>query len=70
EEELLYDIFDLWIAGQETTTITLLWGMMHLIKNPEVMHKIRTELNTVTGGNRLISLSDREHTHYLNWTIL
>ncbi|KAK5986158.1 hypothetical protein GCK32_017135, partial [Trichostrongylus colubriformis] len=35
EDELLYDVFDLWIAGQETTTITILWGLMHLIKNPE-----------------------------------
>ncbi|KAK6015972.1 hypothetical protein OSTOST_18549, partial [Ostertagia ostertagi] len=47
-----------------------MWGLMHLIKNPEVLRKIRTELNTVTGGNRSISLSDRDHTQYLNWTIL
>ncbi|VDN30753.1 unnamed protein product [Cylicostephanus goldi] len=36
DEDLLYDIFDLWIAGHETTSITMIWGFMHLIKNPEV----------------------------------
>ncbi|KAK6038136.1 hypothetical protein COOONC_24360, partial [Cooperia oncophora] len=36
EDELLYDVFDLWIAGQETTTITTMWGLMHLIRNHDV----------------------------------
>ncbi|XGW17378.1 hypothetical protein V3C99_002185 [Haemonchus contortus] len=70
EDELLYDIFDLWIAGQETTTITLMWGMMHLIKNPDVMDKIRSELIAITNSNRSISLSDQDQAQYLNWTIL
>ncbi|KAK6050078.1 hypothetical protein COOONC_12416 [Cooperia oncophora] len=36
EDELLYDVFDLWIAGHETTALTLMWGFMHLMKNPDV----------------------------------
>ncbi|KHJ79009.1 hypothetical protein OESDEN_21355 [Oesophagostomum dentatum] len=40
DEDLLYDLFDLWIAGHETTSITMVWGFMHLIKNPEVNFKI------------------------------
>ncbi|KAK5971370.1 hypothetical protein GCK32_006337, partial [Trichostrongylus colubriformis] len=70
EDELLFDIFDLWFAGQETTTITILWGLMHLIKNREVLKKIRAEVLAVTNSNRSVSLSDREHTQYLNWAIL
>ncbi|PIO74086.1 unspecific monooxygenase [Teladorsagia circumcincta] len=70
EDELLYDVFDLWIAGHETTAITVMWGFMHLIKNPSFIEKIRAELNVVTNGNRPVSLSDKEHTPYLNWTVL
>ncbi|KHJ83933.1 hypothetical protein OESDEN_16360 [Oesophagostomum dentatum] len=40
DEDLLYDLFDLWIAGHETTSITMVWGFMHLIKNPQVHFKI------------------------------
>ncbi|KAK6026808.1 hypothetical protein OSTOST_07209, partial [Ostertagia ostertagi] len=39
EDELLYDVFDLWIAGHETTAITVMWGFMHLIKNPTFKSK-------------------------------
>ncbi|VDO51931.1 unnamed protein product [Haemonchus placei] len=70
EDELVYDIFDLWIAGHETTAITVMWGLMHLIKNPTVMEKIRAELQKITNGNRSVSLSDREHTPYMNFAIL
>ncbi|PIO69816.1 hypothetical protein TELCIR_08352 [Teladorsagia circumcincta] len=70
EDELLYDVLDLWIAGQETTAITVLWGLMHLIKNPSVIEKIRAELHLITNGNRSVSLSDKDHTPYLNWTVL
>ncbi|CAJ0604351.1 unnamed protein product [Cylicocyclus nassatus] len=70
DEDLLYDIFDLWIAGHETTSITMIWGFMYLIKNPEVMKKVRNEIITVTNGNRFISLTDKQDTPYLNWTIL
>ncbi|KAK6013813.1 unspecific monooxygenase [Ostertagia ostertagi] len=50
--------------------ITVMWGFMHLIKNPTIIEKIRAELNVVTNGNRSVSLSDKEHTPYLNWTVL
>ncbi|ETN70394.1 reverse transcriptase [Necator americanus] len=35
DDGLLYDIFDLWIAGHETTSLTLMWGFMHFIRNQE-----------------------------------
>ncbi|KAK6037510.1 hypothetical protein COOONC_24985 [Cooperia oncophora] len=35
-----------------------------------IMEKIRAELAAVTNHNRSISLSDKDHTPYLNWTLL
>ncbi|KAK5968062.1 hypothetical protein GCK32_019646, partial [Trichostrongylus colubriformis] len=47
-----------------------MWGFMYLLKNPSIMEKIRTEINTVTNGNRPVSLTDKDHTPYLNWSVL
>ncbi|KAK6010302.1 hypothetical protein OSTOST_24672, partial [Ostertagia ostertagi] len=58
-----------WVSCIETYTISDHCNPF-LSENFQVLRKIRTELNTVTGGNRSISLSDRDHTQYLNWTIL
>ncbi|KAK6022259.1 hypothetical protein OSTOST_12051, partial [Ostertagia ostertagi] len=35
-----------------------------------VIEKIRAELHVITNGNRSVSLSDKDHTPYLNWTVL
>ncbi|EYC18045.1 hypothetical protein Y032_0028g1653 [Ancylostoma ceylanicum] len=70
EDGLIYDAFDLWIAGHETTSLTMLWGFSYLIQNPDVVTKIRNELNAVTNGNRNIALTDKNYTPYMNWAIL
>ncbi|XP_024988408.1 geraniol 8-hydroxylase-like isoform X2 [Cynara cardunculus var. scolymus] len=42
-----YLVFDLFIAGTETTSSTLEWAMAELINNPEKMSKARSELEEV-----------------------
>ncbi|CAD6197349.1 unnamed protein product [Caenorhabditis auriculariae] len=69
-ETLNVNLLDLWVAGQETTSITLLWGMILLLNNPEHITKIREEVNRITGnGSRQLSLSDKSEAAYLNATI-
>ncbi|KAF1753456.1 hypothetical protein GCK72_020013 [Caenorhabditis remanei] len=68
-ESLSVDLYDLWLAGQETTSTTLTWACVCLLNHPKVIGKMRKELGHVTGGNRSISLTDRAHTPYLNATI-
>ena len=62
------DIFDLWQAGQETTSTTLSWAFSCLLNYPNVVKKLRSELMKLTGGNRSIGLNDRPDTPYLNAT--
>jgi len=38
-------IFDLFAAGSETTSTTLLWIILYLIKYPEVQDLCRTEIS-------------------------
>ncbi|CAO4377831.1 unnamed protein product [Caenorhabditis nigoni] len=68
-DNLAVDLYDLWLAGQETTSTTLTWACACLLNHPEVVSEIRKELETVTGGNRSLSLSDKPHTPYLNATV-
>ncbi|CAL2043675.1 unnamed protein product [Caenorhabditis brenneri] len=68
-ETLAIDLYDLWLAGQETTSTTLTWACACLLNYPKVYEKLRKELLEVTGGTRSIGLNDRPATPYLNATI-
>uniref|UniRef100_A0A7E4V9Y7 Cytochrome P450 n=1 Tax=Panagrellus redivivus TaxID=6233 RepID=A0A7E4V9Y7_PANRE len=58
--------FDLWSAGQETTSTTLGWACIYLIKNPEAQQKLQAELDHVIGSDRLIRCEDKPQLNYLN----
>lgn len=62
-------MYDLWIAGQETTSTTLAWACACLLNKPEVVLKAREELVHVTGGHRSLSLTDKKVTPYLSAVI-
>ncbi|CAI2354663.1 unnamed protein product [Caenorhabditis sp. 36 PRJEB53466] len=68
-ENLAIDLYDLWIAGQETTSTTLSWACACLLNHPEVVAKVREELVHLTGGHRSVSLTDKTKTPYLNATV-
>jgi hypothetical protein len=38
-EEPLKVVVDLWLAGMETTTTTMKWAFLYMIRNPEVSKK-------------------------------
>ncbi|CAI2353769.1 unnamed protein product [Caenorhabditis sp. 36 PRJEB53466] len=66
-QQLLYD---LWIAGQDTTSKTLVSGFHHLVRNPHIQTEVRAELLKVTGnGARCLSLKDRHNTPLLIATL-
>jgi cytochrome P450 len=61
---------DLWIAGQETTSTTLTWGIAYLINRPEVQAKMHAELNEVIGGSDIIvTMASRPSMPYTNAVI-
>ncbi|CAI2354838.1 unnamed protein product [Caenorhabditis sp. 36 PRJEB53466] len=68
-ETLAIDVFDLWQAGQETTSTTLAWAFACLLNHQRVVKTLRAELLKLTGGNRHIGLSDKTDTPYLNATV-
>lgn len=57
--------FDLWMAGLQTTTVTLTWGFSFYLHNADVQLKIREELDRVIGNDRLITTADKNCLPYL-----
>ena len=63
-------MIDLFIAGTETTSSSLLWAFYFLLKYPECQPKIYQEILEQVGHNRLASLEDRPQMHFTNAFLL
>lgn len=61
--------FDLWSAGQETTSSALQWIFAFLTINQDVQQKVHEELDKLIGSNRLITTTDKTELHYTNAAI-
>jgi len=55
---------DFFLAGSDTTTTTLDWAILYLIRNQDIQAKLRDEIEGVTGKSRLPSLTDK--TRYIH----
>ncbi|CAJ1060173.1 uncharacterized protein LOC121511702 [Xyrichtys novacula] len=60
---------DLFLAGTETTSTTLLWALVFLINNPDIQAKVQTEIDTVIGQSRLPTMADRPNLPYTDAVI-
>uniref|UniRef100_A0A914EL70 Cytochrome P450 n=1 Tax=Acrobeloides nanus TaxID=290746 RepID=A0A914EL70_9BILA len=63
-EQLLIMCWDLWVAGQDTTSNTMIWGILYLMTEPEIQAKLHKELDSVVGSDRIITMEDRSKLHY------
>jgi cytochrome P450 len=54
------------LAGTDTTAVTLEWAMANLLNHPEVLRKLKTELNEVSKEGRVFEESDTGKCPYLN----
>ncbi|GMR46862.1 hypothetical protein PMAYCL1PPCAC_17057, partial [Pristionchus mayeri] len=68
-EQLLACCTDLFNAGQETTTTTLRWAMLLLASNQEVQEKLRAEILSVVGRDRVASMADKTKMPYASAAI-
>ncbi|KAF5202426.1 Cytochrome p450 [Thalictrum thalictroides] len=56
---------DLFVAGTDTTTVTLEWAMTELLRNPNIMAKARLELKQTIDKGKPIEESDIAQLPYL-----
>ncbi|GLJ22356.1 hypothetical protein SUGI_0420910 [Cryptomeria japonica] len=58
QENIEAIVFDMFIAGVETTSTTLEWAMSEILRNPGVAKKMQEEIESVVGRERAVSERD------------
>ncbi|XP_014664715.1 PREDICTED: cytochrome P450 2C20-like [Priapulus caudatus] len=70
DEELLFILTDLFMAGTETTSTTLRWGLLFMLKYPMVCKKVQSEIDDVIGRGRLPTMADKNKMPFTEATIM
>ena len=70
EISLNVTIRQMFMAGTDTTALTLRWAMVYMVTNPDVQEKVHEEIDEAVGRNRLPRLSDKPNLQYTQAVIL
>ncbi|XP_048330619.2 cytochrome P450 71A8 [Ziziphus jujuba] len=62
-------ILDMFAAGSDTTSTALERAMTELLRRPEIMHKLKTEIRSIAGSKTFITEDDLEAMVYLKAVI-
>lgn len=69
EQQLEQIILDLFSAGVETLKTSMLWAIVYMLHNPEVMGNVQQELDDKVGTNRLPTVKDMNELPYTKATM-
>ncbi|XP_071976551.1 cytochrome P450 2K6-like isoform X2 [Engystomops pustulosus] len=64
EQNLLASVLDLFAAGTETTSTTIRWGILLMMKYPEIQKKVQDEIKTHIKPGQLPTIEDRRKMPY------
>ncbi|KAF8372532.1 hypothetical protein PRIPAC_78961 [Pristionchus pacificus] len=70
ETNLMATCADFFLAGMETTTTTLRWGMLFFAVNQDAQEKLRKEIHEVVGTERLPQMADQPKMPYARACVL
>ncbi|GMS97896.1 hypothetical protein PENTCL1PPCAC_20071 [Pristionchus entomophagus] len=69
-DNLMGSCSDFFLAGQETTTTTLRWAMLIFAKHPAIQEKLRQEVHSVVGKDRIPFMADQPKMLYARACVL
>ncbi|KAF2292790.1 hypothetical protein GH714_028966 [Hevea brasiliensis] len=62
-------LMDLFLAGVNTSAVTLIWAMSEIARNPRVMKKAQEEVRNVIGNRERVTEGDIDELPYLHMVI-
>ena len=69
-DNLKVALFDLFLAGSETTSTTLTWAALYMVRYPEVQARVQQELARVVGEDRSPAMEHRPRLPYTEAVIM
>lgn len=69
DDNIIAVILDMYMAGTETSAITIEWAIAELMSSPGSMEKVKEELDRVVGRERLVQESDIKDLLYLHTVV-
>ncbi|GLJ22354.1 hypothetical protein SUGI_0420850 [Cryptomeria japonica] len=69
QENIEAIVFDMFVAGTETTSTTLEWAMSEILRNPSVAKKMQEEIESVVGRERAVSERDIGSMEYVQCVV-
>ena len=70
DDYLVNTIEDMFVAGYETTSTTLMWTIAFLVNYPRFQTDIQLQLDDIVGRDRVPSLEDRSKLPFVHATIM
>jgi len=70
EENLANNLWDLFAGGSDTTSSTLSWAVLFMVKHPEIQENVYKEILRVVGKSRLPTLEERKDMVYTEAVIM
>ncbi|OVA18879.1 Cytochrome P450 [Macleaya cordata] len=62
-------LMDIFLAGVDTSAITINWAMTELVRNPEVMKKVQEEIRSYVGKKGKVEEADLDQLQYLKMVV-
>ena len=63
-------IRQLFVAGTDTTALTLRWAMLYMSRHPDIQDRVHKEIDAIVGRNRLPKLADKPNLQYTQAVLL
>jgi cytochrome P450 len=62
-------LMDILVGATDTSSVTMVWAMTELIRNPRVMKKVQTEIRSIIGKKKRVDETEVEKMNYLKMVV-